>query len=528
MRHKTHDTTLMKIRMVAAENGAIPGAKAGGLGDVIRDVPVALAELGHEVDIIMPGYGRFAEDTGAEPMPPLEPLFRGQRLEVKLSRLKIGAGAGAEVNCHLLDHPLLTPARPGQIYHDDSPDRPFAADASRFALFCAGACELLRESPADVIHLHDWHAALVAVLARFDPAYRSLAQARLVFTIHNLAMQGIRPFAHDESSLAAWFPDLAFDSDAVIDPRYGDCFNPLRAAINLCDRVHTVSPTYAGEIRRPSRPEQGFYGGEGLEPDLQRAHRQRRLRGILNGCHYRARPPGRTKPEQFIDRASAQLFRWMRSASEVDHSRLTALERLMGWQCKPPRHWLTAISRLTPQKVALLQQPLQQSGPGGASCLEELLADLPPDHALVLLGGGDGEIEDFLARVAADNGNFLFLKGYSEALAEAIYSLGELFLMPSSFEPCGIAQMLAMRAGQPCLAHRVGGLKDTIQNNIDGFTFSGRDPARQAAAFLRKLRQALKLKRSDPGQWRAIRRAAAARRFHWADSARRYVELLYG
>ena len=527
MRHKKHDVTRMKICMVAAENGAIPGAKAGGLGDVIRDVPAALTELGHEVDIIMPGYGRFAEDTGAEPMPPLEPLFRGQRLEVKLSRLQIGG-----VTCHLLDHPLLTPARPGQIYHDDSPDRPFAADASRFALFCAGACELLRESPADVIHLHDWHAALVAVLARFDPAYQSLAEARLVFTIHNLAMQGIRPFAHDESSLAAWFPDLAFDLDAVIDPRYGDCFNPLRAAINLCDRVHTVSPTYAGEIRRPSRPEQGFYGGEGLEADLRRAHRQRRLRGILNGCAYRKDAPGRTTPEQFIDEAGAQLFRWLRSASQVDHSHLTALERLMEWQRKPPRHWLSAISRLTPQKVALLQQPLQQTlqkpRPGGASCLEKLLADLPPDHALVLLGGGDGEIEDFLAQVAADNSNFLFLKGYSEALSEVIYGLGELFLMPSSFEPCGIAQMLAMRAGQPCLAHRVGGLKDTINDGIDGFTFSGRDPARQAAAFLRKLRQALKLKQDDPRQWRAIRGAAAARKFHWADSARQYVESLYG
>jgi len=512
----------VKICMVAAENGAIPGAKAGGLGDVIRDAPAALAELGHEVDIIMPGYGRFAGETGAEPMPPITPRFRGQRLEVKLSRLKIGAGA--EMSCWLLDHPLLTPERPGQIYHDDSPDRPFAADASRFALFCAGACELLREAPADVIHLHDWHAALVAVLARFDPAYQSLAQARFVFTIHNLAMQGIRPFAHDESSLAAWFPDLAFDPAAITDPRYGDCFNPLRAAINLCDLVHTVSPSYAGEIRRPSRPEEGFHGGEGLELDLQRAHRQRRLRGILNGCEYRKGAPGRTRPEQFIDRAGAQLFRWMRSATEVDRSHLTALERLMDWQRKPPRHWLSAISRLTPQKVALFQQPLE----GGASCLEKLLADLPPDHALVLLGAGDGEIEDFLARVAAHHGNFLFFKGYSEALSEALYSLGELFLMPSSFEPCGIAQMLAMRAGQPCLAHRVGGLRDTIQNNIDGFTFSGRDPTRQAAAFLRKLRQVLKLKSGNPRQWRAIRRAAAARRFEWTDSARQYVELLYG
>ena len=509
----------MKICMIAAENGAIPGAKVGGLGDVIRDIPRALAALGHEVEVIMPAYGRFAAESGAAPEASIRADFCGQSCELAVARLEYGG-----LRCWLLDHPLF--AQAGRIYCNDPPGRPFATDASKFALFCAGAGALLcsgRLGEPDVIHLHDWHTALVALLARCDPAFHPIADTRLVFSIHNLAMQGIRPFADDESSLETWFPELEYDREAIIDPRYGDCFNPLRCAINLCDRVHTVSPTYAREIRRASRFEAGFHGGEGLEGDLGRAHRQRRLSGILNGCDYSADAPTPPTVEQFIDEANGQLLAWMAADAQVDNSHLTALETLLRWRRQPPRHWLTAISRLTPQKVALFQVQMEN----GASCLENLLSELPPDHALVLLGSGDAEIEDFLTEAAAAHENFLFLKGYSESLSESMYGLGELFLMPSSFEPCGIGQMLAMRAGQPCLAHRVGGLKDTIANNIDGFSFTGRDPAHQAAAFLRKLRQALKLKHRTPRQWQAIRKAAATRRFDWEDSAREYCELLY-
>ena len=145
----------------------------------------------------------------------------------------------------------------GRIYCNDPPERPFASDASKFALFGAAGCQLLAEDrlgKVDVIHLHDWHAAFAAMLIRSDPRYALLGDARLVVTIHNLAMQGIRPFARDDSSLDAWFPGLKFDRKAIADPRYPNCFNPLRAAINLCDKVHTVSPAYAREIRKSINP----------------------------------------------------------------------------------------------------------------------------------------------------------------------------------------------------------------------------------------------------------------------------------
>ncbi len=513
----------MKICMIAAENGSIPGAKVGGLGDVVRDIPRALADLGHEVDIIMPAYRRFAAQTGARPRPPLEARFRQQRLEVEVS---LHEQTDRGVRCWLLDHPLIAAGGPGRIYCDDPPERPFATDASKFALFGAAACQLLlegRPGNVDAIHLHDWHAAFVALLARYEPRYRPLGAIRLVYTIHNLAMQGVRPFGHDESALDAWFPGLAYNRKEIADPRYPGCFNPVRAAINLCDKVHTVSPAYAGEIRKSNNPEIGFHGGEGLERDLKRAHRARRLSGILNGCEYGQPEFAAPSSEEFLHAVRQQIFSWIGDGSHVDSSNFIALERLDRWREQPPSHWITSISRLTPQKAALFQVTMEN----GASCLENLLAALPPDHALVMLGSGDAEIEGFLTHCAARSENFLFLKGYSEPLSKAIYALGSLFLMPSSFEPCGIGQMLAMRAGQPCLAHRVGGLKDTIANNIDGFTFAGRGPALQAQAFVRKFRQALSLKRRSPGRWEDICRAAAARRFNWTDSAAKYCSLLY-
>ncbi len=524
----------MKICMIAAENADLPGAKVGGLGDVLRDIPRALAELGNEVDIVMPGYGYLPKATGARPRAPLEVRFRGESARVEVCLLELD---GAGVRCWLLDHPGLAAPGPGRLYHHDPPQRPFARDAAKFALFGAAACRLLaddRLGDIDVIHLHDWHAAFFALLARRDPHYRSLAAIRLVLTIHNLAMQGIRPFADDESSLGAWFPGLtpggAFEQEAVMDPRWPNCFNPLRAAINLCDKVHTVSPTYAEEICHGNDPELGFHGGEGLEADLQRARSAGNLIGILNGCEYGHRqgpnPLERTlaPADQFVNEARRQLLRWVGEDPKVDRSHFWALERLASWHGKPPRRWITSISRLTPQKMSLFQTETAD----GASCLDQILAELPANHAFVLLGSGDAAIEDFFAQRAARADNFLFLNGYSEALSEMIYSLGDLFLMPSSFEPCGIGQMLAMRAGQPCLAHCVGGLRDTIENDIDGFTFSGRDRTEQAAAFLATFKRALRLKRHSPRRWAEIRHAAATRRFSWVDSARQYRAQLYG
>ena len=163
----------------------------------------------------------------------------------------------------------------------------------------------------------------------------------------------------------------------------------------------------------------------------------------------------------------------------------------------------------------------------GRSALDHLLDSLDPGQLMVLLGSGDPAVEACFTEVAGRRDNFLFLKGYSDPLAKALYAGGDLFLMPSSFEPCGISQMLAMREGQPCLVHRVGGLADTVEDGRDGFAFAGESPLHQAEAMLARLRDVLELMRDDPGGWKRIRERAAAARFHWSESAEKYVELLY-
>jgi len=164
--------------------------------------------------------------------------------------------------------------------------------------------------------------------------------------------------------------------------------------------------------------------------------------------------------------------------------------------------------------------------PDGRSCLEHLLGVLG-DGQLVILGSGDSTLEAFIAATMEHNDRLLFLNGFSESLAALLYAAGDLFLMPSSFEPCGISQMLALRAGQPCLVHGVGGLNDTIEHGRTGFVFQGSTPTQQAVQLVSTLRRALELRRREPGAWRAMRQRARRRRFSWSSVVKQYEKNLY-
>ena len=506
----------MRLLLIAAENGSLPGGKVGGMGDVIRDVPRALAALGHEVTVLVPGYQHFSRLPGTTLQTALEVDFRGHTERVELWVLPSDP-AHPRLRCQVLEHPLLAPCGPGRIYCDDGPDRPFATDASKFALFCAAVATGLRDGALpwpDRVHLHDWHTAMVPVLARFEPGFAALGELHFVYTIHNLALQGIRPLRGDDSALEAWFPRLRYDYAFVGDPRYPDCFNPMRAGIRLCRKVHAVSPTYAREIQGDA--------GEGLAEDLRQADREGRLEGILNGCEY---PASRVAPVEFSALLAAvrvQLQRWREEPGPDRAMRGTsALER---WRRrKRPSILLTSVGRLTDQKVRLLRMPVAD----GRSVLEHLLERLGRRGLFIMLGSGDPALEDFFAAVAARSDNFLFLRGFSEPLSEMLYAGGDLFLMPSSFEPCGISQMLAMRAGQPCLVHAVGGLADTVRDGVNGFAFDGTGEAAQALHLLQRFEQVLNLHATDPAAWSRISEEAAAARFDWSAVARAYEARLY-
>ncbi len=517
----------MHVLMVAAENDALPGLKVGGIGDVLRDLPPALAASGCRVSVVTPAYGLLDSLPGTTRVQALHVPFAGAAEAVGLHRAVPPDGA-ADVAHYVLDHPLFSVCGRGQVYCNDGPDRPFATDAGKFALFGAAVAEAFTAGAfgdVDVVHLHDWHAAMVLVLAHGHPRYARLRATHTVFTIHNLALQGVRPLAGDPSSLRTWFPGLRVDPQAVTDRRWPDTVNPMAAGIRLADAVSTVSPTYAREILQSNAVERaGFHGGEGLEADLRRVHQDGRLAGVLNGCTYPAPPvPEEARWTTMLAAMSDEVLRFAGEDLTVRSAHFVASERLAALPAERPAMLVTSVGRITAQKVGLLRAPLRDGRPA----LDGVLDALGDDGLLVALGTGDAELERFLTGVMGRRKGFVFLRGYSHRLPAALYAGGDLFLMPSSYEPCGISQMLAMRAGQPCLVHRVGGLADTVRDGVDGFAFGGATVGEQAESMVAAFERALTLRRTDADGWERIRRAAAGARFSWADSAAAYRERLY-
>ncbi len=375
----------------------------------------------------------------------------------------------------------------------------------------------------DVVHLHDWHAALYLLLRHFDPAFRQLQAPRTVFTIHNLAYQGIRPLANDVSSLETWFPGLAPPPAIVGDPRYADCVNPMAVAVRLADKLNTVSPTYAQEILQPNDPARGFSGGEGLEQDLRLAAEQGRLAGILNGCDY----PSNTAAAAGLEQTAGDQRAGPHGLGK-DHAHGRPRREpgtAQGFTATPSRPGTDQYRADDSAKMRLVPAA-NDSRPLIAG--ERSSTIWANNGVLILLGSGEPELEQRMQQLAAEHRNFLFLCGYSDALSQTLYAAGDFFLMPSSFEPCGISQMLAMRAGQPCIAHAVGGLRDTIRSGQNGFLFSGDTPTAQADDFVATFQRARQLKTETPDHWQSMRAAARAERFSWSVAAERYQEELYG
>ena len=516
------DIETRSVLFLASENGALAGGKVGGVGDVVRDLPVALAKLGWSVTVGTPSYGSLHRVDGAERLGSLQVSYRGQEETVD-TWLVPGSNTG--VRNLVFDHPLFAADGDGVIYFGDDPERPFATDANKFALFCAAAAEWAADTSRkpDVVHLHDWHAAMFLLLTRYSERHAALSSIPTVFTVHNLSYQGTRPLRGDESSLEAWFPELHPDVGAIIDPSHDNCVNPMATAIRLADRVSTVSGTYADEICRPSDPATGFIGGEGLEDLLATARDEGRLIGILNGCEYDLSTTRRPGWMRLLGMCEAQLHAWQQRSPANEAHRL-ALQRISQFPRRRPLHVLTSIGRLVAQKASLLLLDAES----GRSPLQRLSGHLGRSAVIVVIGSGEPVYEQRLLAVARDCPNILFLNGYSERLADPVYAAGDLFLMPSSFEPCGISQMLAMRAGQPCVVHGVGGLRDTVEHGVTGFVFGGDTTEKQAENFVAATLQALAWRSDDPAGWKTVCESARSQRFSWQICAERTVRELYG
>jgi starch synthase len=511
---------LKQVLFIAAENDALRSAKVGGVADVVRDLPAALAALNWDVTVIIPSYGLLHTAKGATRTETISVRYRGFVEDVDVWEVP---GKYDTVRNLVLDHPLFGANGAGQIYSGDDAMRPFATDANKFALLCAAAATWVETSKRkpDVVHLHDWHAAFYCLLREYSDDHPSLKSIRTVFTIHNLSYQGTRPFADDDSSLDAWFPQLNYEREMIADPVYQDCVNPMLAGIRLADSVSTVSPTYAREICSPSDPDAGFVGGEGLETVLSETADDGRLCGVVNGCYYDV-PTRVLKWPDMLAAMQDQVSTWLQQQPHLEAHRI-ANRTLKSLKNKRPATILLSIGRLVSQKATLF---VAATGTG-TPALRQIIDSIDDDALLVVLGSGESEYEAVLAEMAAETDKLLYLQGYSESLADPLYALADLFLMPSSFEPCGISQMLAMRASLPCVVHSVGGLKDTVADGETGFGFTGNSLGEQSEAFVATTLKAVALRQEHPGRYQRIREAAGAQRFEWADSAKQTIAKLY-
>jgi len=468
----------MRIAHLASE--VMPFSKTGGLADVAGALPPALAALGHEVTVVAPGHRPTLKDTlPGEPRGEVSALGLSARLNVLMHR---------GVRVVLLDCPTLY-VRPA-LY--SLPDGDFPDNSVRFAFFARAALAALAKlGGVEVVHAHDWQAALAPLLLRHDGQVRfGLQGAKSVLTIHNLAYQGVFPPWVLE---ACGLPRELFSMDLL--EFYGQV-SFLKGGLVSADALTTVSPTYAKEILTPAF-------GCRLEGILD--GRRDRLFGILNGLDLEEWDPGRD-PYLELPYGADDVDEGKRAARE-----LLAAETGVGGGRRP---LLGMVSRLAEQK--------------GADLLAAVLDDIVAmGFDLVVLGTGERRYEEAMrAAEAAHPGRVAVLTRFDERLAHRIYAASDLFLMPSRYEPCGLGQMIAMRYGTLPVVNRTGGLADTVvdvsQDGGTGFVLEELTPA-ELVATLSRAHELL----AEPAKLAEVRKRAMARDFSWKASAREYVKL-YG
>ena len=467
----------MKILFLAVE--CAPFYKVGGLADVIGSLPRALRDLGHDVRVAMPRYRSI--DGAKHKLTRTAPTFT--------------AYAGSE-------------ARPTEMLRSDASgvptyfvwdERYFNRDVvygqpdevMSFVFFVRAVIEYLRldEWLPDVLHAHDWHAALAPawldVLGRADPRFASMAS---VFTIHNLAYQGVTGDAiWTFAGLPARHQHLAVEQPGTI--------NWMARGIAHADVVNAVSARYAREIMKPQF-------GAGLDALLR--ERKDRVSGILNGIDADAWSPA-------DDEALAARY----DAGALD--RRARNKRALQRALQLPQNGaplLGMVTRLVEQK--------------GIDLVLNAAGDLlSRDVQLAVLGAGDPMYESALQALAARYPKKLAVAPrFDEALARLIFAGSDLFLMPSRYEPSGLGQMIAMRYGSVPIVRATGGLADSVKDasrhraSGTGFVFG----PYTARALLDAVDRALKVYRSERA-WRALQTRAMRADFSWARSARQYERL---
>ena len=474
---------MSKILYISSE--AFPLIKTGGLADVAGSLPTALQKKSQDVRLLLPAYPEVLCKINKNKTL-VETSYYNQPVKIIETRLP-----GSNVNVWLVDCPTIF-NRPGGPYTDNK-GHAWHDNALRFAIFCHAAVDISLNKLAldwqpEIVHCNDWQSGLV-------PALLSLHTKRpaTIFTIHNLAYQGV----FDQQTFADLnLPDELWHMDGV--EFYGQ-LSFIKGGLAYADKITTVSPSYANEILQP---EYG-YGLDGLLKS-----REKHLSGILNGIDEKHWNPGTDHHlKQKYNRRSLNK----KSLNKVE------LQKTLSLPVDTSIPMIGMISRLVEQKgLDIILQSLEK------------LLNLPIQ--LVILGTGETHYEIQLAEWAQKYPKRLKVNiGYNESLAHKIEAACDIYLMPSTFEPCGLNQLYSLCYGTLPIVTNVGGLADTVndvnEKNIDDGSANGFVLKEQSAdALLVTIKHALALYQK-PEIWRQLQNNAMSGDFSWQTSAEHYIDL---
>lgn len=470
------------LRVLHAAAEVYPLVKTGGLADVMAALPMALTKAGADVRLLLPGLPAVLESVlHARTVADLGAAFGALHV-----RLLIATMPGSGLPVYIVDAPRLYRREGGPYQAPDGAEWP--DNLQRFGLLGWVAAQLAAGEidttwNPQVLHVHDWHAALAcAYIADHWPTTTGT-----VFTVHNLAYQGL--FPHDDWVLLGL--SARFMAPAALE--FHGQLSFMKAGLKFADRITTVSPGYAREIATHEF-------GCGLDGVIR--GRSSDVSGILNGIDDSLWNPA-------TDPALAASYDRVNVGGKAACRQ--ALLRDAGLGESDQALLIGIVSRLTAQKG-----------------LDLVLAALPrlveAGVQVVVQGEGDGALQDaFSAAQRSYPGRVRVYIGYDEARAHQMIAGADAIAVPSRFEPCGLTQLYGLRYGTVPLVRRVGGLADTVADGITGFVFD----AASAPAFEGAVLRAMRLKRDDPQQWAAIQQRGMAQRLSWQDAAQEYLAL-YG
>ena len=468
-----------KLKILIVSSEAAPFVKSGGLGDVVGSLPKALRKLGADVRVVIPKFRKIKNENY------IDVEYPGC-FDVKLGWRTQKAGVlfkNGEVPTYFIENDFYFGRDELYGYDDDN---------ERFAFFSKAVLDMLPfvDFVPDIIHCNDWQTGPVPMLLR--ETYKKityLKDIKTIYTIHNLQYQG----NFDPSSMEMLdLPWYLYDNGTV--EFYGR-MSYMKAGLVYADIISTVSETYADEIQT----EEYGYGFDGII----RAGKDR-LRGIINGIDYEANNPENDKR---ID------VNYSANNAEAKKENKRLLQERLGLEQRDVP-MICMISRLADQKGLDIL----------ANAMERLMQN---DIQFVILGTGEKRYEDMFRYYENRwKGRFCSCIMFDDTLAQKIYASGDMFLMPSRFEPCGLGQMFSLRYGTVPVVRKTGGLADSVEQfnretgTGNGFLFETYD----AEGILWAVGEALKIY-TDTDKWNTLVKNCMNTKLSWSDSAEKYMEL---